>query len=185
MESQNTTIVLIGALVVTLLLLMLLAGGFNYLWPGVEKSSNIEAAAQIITPFILVATVVILYSQLGHIQVQNNQIQVQNELQRNVASKSAIQDLNKVLLDEKQDEFLRFVFPTLKEEKAREAMMAFSLMNSLEMLYLTRDKNVDREEFKDLLRGFTTKVRDHWKDSFPTVYHPDFQKIVAEVFAEK
>ena len=63
--------------------------------------------------------------------------------------------------------------------------MAFSLMNSLEMLYLTRDENADREAFKKLLHGFTQNVRGHWKDQFPTVYHPEFQEIVEEAFAKK
>ena len=61
-------------------------------------------------------------------------------------------------------------------------MMAFSLMNSLEMLYLTRDKKADREEFKRLLHGFIKNVHPYWNDEFAAVYHPEFQKIVREVF---
>jgi len=62
--------------------------------------------------------------------------------------------------------------------------MAFSLMNSLELLYLTRDENADDEAFKSLLHGFTKNVRVHWNANFATVYHPKFQKIVKEVFDE-
>lgn len=179
MQMENPTIVMIGALGGTMLLLAIIAS----VWPGNTQSQSIGNAAQILTPFILAATVVILYYQLGHIQTQN-------ELQRTVASKSAIQELNKVLLDEQQDDFLRFVFPNVEKKDARQAMMAFSLMNSLEMLYLTREKKKTREaqeaaheEFKSLLMGFISNVRVHWKGGFPAVYHPDFQDIVQEAFA--
>ena len=162
---------------------------------GNELLKQFEPAAQIISSIVLIGTVVVLYIQLGHIQEQN-------DLQRAVASKSAIQELNKVLLDKQQEDFLRFVFPKLidtsngksgltpgenlipGEEQARKIMMAFSLMNSLELLYLARDEKVEREDFKRLLRGFTANVRELWNDDFATVYHPDFQKIVEEVFEE-
>ena len=87
---------------------------------------------------ILLFTLISVYRQIVHVQEQN-------ELQRNVASKSAVQALNEVMLDEKQEDFLRFVFPKVqKKEEARQAMMAFSLMNSLELLYLARDETVER-----------------------------------------
>ena len=175
-------------------MLLMVAGGtlllvvISYFPGGTALLKQHQPAAQIITPFILIATVWMLRLQLGHIEDQN-------ELQRAVASKSAIQELNKVLLDEKQKDFLRFLFPHVKEsndesnpspeeKQARETMMAFSLMNSLEMLYLTQKEHVSREDFKRLLRGFTGNVRDIWNDEFATVYHPAFQEIVEEVFAE-
>lgn len=66
-------------------------------------------------------------------------------------------------------------------------MIAFSLMNAREMLYLTQRERVPRKNFQRLLKGVTTNVRDIWEDkknNFPTVYHPDFQQIVEEVFDE-
>ncbi len=141
---------------------------------GLAKYSLV---AEIMGALILLFTLISVYIQVVHIRGQN-------ELQRNVASKSAIQALNEVLLDEKQEDFLLFVVPDPEEGKARQIMMAFSLMNSLELLYLAQKDNVSREDFKRLLRGFTGNVRVHWKDSFPTVYHPEFQKIVKEVFDE-
>ena len=179
-ETIRYLIVALGAAVI-----ILGAGaGIISLLSEYDLAKSIAEAAQIVTPFILIVTLVVLYRQLEHIQEQNSHTQIQNDLQRAVASKSAIQELNEVLLDDKQKDFLRFVFPDMDEKEAREAMMAFSLMNSLELLYLARDKKTDREAFKPLLRGFTKNVRVHWKDPFPTVYHPDFQEIVNEVFDE-
>lgn len=210
MNIENPTLVMIGALGVTILLLVVMM----YVWPGDKKSKNVGDAAQILTPFILVVTAVILYHQLGHIQGQNKELQdqnkqfrKQNELQRNVASKSAIQALNEVILDKDNRDFLPFLFPqvpatndeasgeanalTDEEKEARKTMMAFSLMNSLEMLYLTQDEKrredeASRAAFRKLLAGFTGKARKIWEDSptFATVYHPEFREIVEETFAE-
>ena len=164
-----------------------------------KGAKSVAEAAQIITPFILIITLVVLYRQLEHIQEQNSHTQAQNDLQRAVASKSAIQALNEVILSKEQrDEFLPFIFPDLIDEgdpepgmeQARKTMMAFSLMNSLELLYLAQDEEVKRDDckrkdFKRLLRGFTGTVHGIWSDEFATVYHPDFKEIVEEVFAEK
>lgn len=182
-KEHRLIISAIAFLVVVFIVLMLVTH-YHGAGTGLAKYSPV---AEIMTALILLLTLISIYRQIGHIQEQN-------DLQRAVASKSAIQELNKVLLDEKEIDFLSFVF--LKEEgeneegrkaeikKARQAMMAFSLMNSLEMRYLTRDEKVKREDFKRLLHGFTKNVRGHWKDSFPTVYRPEFQKIVTEVFDE-
>ena len=127
---------------------------------GLAKYSPV---AEIMTALILLFTLLSIYRQIVHIQAQN-------ELQRNVASKSAIQDLNKVILKDENNDFLPFLFPNLRDtnnpnyekekKEARETMMAFSLMNSLEMLYLTQDKKrredkESRDKFKCLLNGFT------------------------------
>lgn len=172
----------ISLLVVAFIVLMLVVPS-----QGEEKGlAKYSLVAEIMGALILLFTLISVYIQVVHIRGQN-------DLQRAVASKSAIQELNKVLLDEKQEDFLRFVFPKeeneTKEEnkkKARQAMMAFSLMNSLEMLYLTRDESADDEAFKCLLHGFTVNVREIWeKDkNFATVYHPEFQEIVEKVFKE-
>ena len=172
-----TILQVIAAFIVTAFLIAITAVGITLLWPGATTNSGVVVAAQIITPFILAATLVALYGQISHIRDQN-------ELQRAVVSKGAIQELNKILLNENQEDFLRFVFPHTTEKEARQVMMAFSLMNSLEMLYLARDKEADREEFKRLLHGFTKSVRPYWSEEFAAVYHPEFQKIVEEVFEE-
>ena len=43
-------------------------------------------------------------------------------------------------------------------------MMAFSLMNSLEMLYLTQreHEDVSHDDLKSLISNFTTNVRGMW-----------------------
>ena len=169
---QNLSLLLIGGLGTVVLLL-----GFMTYGGGHQRLRELEPAAQILSSIVLIMTVLVLSRQLGHIQDQN-------ELQRAVASKGSIQELNKVLLDKQQEDFLRFVFPEIKGEKARQSMMAFSLMNSLELLYLTQRERVSRDDFKNLLRGFTRNVRGIWDGNFATVYHPDFQKIVEEVFDE-
>lgn len=142
-----------------------------------EGFAKYSLVAEIMGALILLFTLISVYIQVVHIRGQN-------DLQRAVASKSAIQELNKVLLDEKQEDFLRFLFPKEEEKKARQTMMAFSLMNSLEMLYLTRDENKDNEKFKRLLHNFIENVEAYWNDEFAAVYHPKFQKIVEEVFHE-
>lgn len=48
-----------------------------------------------------------------------------------------------------------------------------------------RSRKLEGVAFKNLLHGFIQNVRVHWKGEFPTVYHPEFQKIVEEIFAEK
>ena len=209
--DQNTIIYLAVALG-TAALIVGAGAAIIYFLSDSDGAKSVAEAAQIVTPFILIVTLVVLYRQLEHIQEQNIHTQVQNDLQRAVASKSAIQALNEFILDEKQKDFLRFLFfpkpidasndksdltpeekQAAEEKQARETMMAFSLMNSLELLYLARDKKADDEArdkkaddeaFKGLLHGFTKNVRVHWKDSFPTVYHPEFQEIMKDVFDE-
>lgn len=181
MNTGLTTIAL-GAILGGVILLIVSTAASE---EGNKLLARFEPAAQIISSIFLIGTVVVLYIQLGHIQDQN-------ELQRNVASKSSIQALNEVILNKDNPDFLPFVFPHLVNEaephagmeQARKSMMAFSLMNSLEMLYLTQKEKVDRENFKRLLNSFTVNVRELWNDDFATVYHPDFQKIVEEVFKE-
>ena len=143
---------------------------------GFAKESLV---AEVMGALILFFTLLSVYIQVSHIRGQN-------ELQRNVASKSAIQELNKVLLDEQQDDFLDFLFPKPGPHPPRKIMMAFSLMNSLEMLYLTKDEKVSDEDFTDMLKGFVGNVRAIWEadEHFATVYHPDFQKIVKGAFAK-
>ena len=167
-----------------------------------EGLKRYTPVAESMAALILFCTLFMVYIQIGHLQGQNKGLQEQNELQRAVVSKSAIQDLNEVILKEENKDFLFFLFPhlrdnsklhdkeTKKEQEAREAretMMAFSLMNSLEMLYLTQDdkrrKDAEsRDKFKCLLRDFTVSVHPYWKNNFPTVYHPDFRQIVNEIF---
>ena len=174
---MNMRSITLGQVTLIVGVIILILGYMTYFGGGLNHLKQLEPAAQILSSIVLIMTVIVLTRQLGHIQEQN-------DLQRTVASKSSIQELNKVLLDEQQEDFLRFVFPGAREKDAREAMMAFSLMNSLEMLYLTRDKNADDEAFKGLLKDFIPNVRVHWKGEFPTVYHPDFRKIVQDVFNE-
>ena len=186
MNTGLTTLAL-GAIIGGAILLLVLMSTTD---AGSKLLEQFQPAANILSPIVLILTVGVLAVQLHHIQDQN-------ELQRNVASKSAIQALNEVMLDKQQEDFLRFVFPDSTEgsdqnpEKPspRQIMMAFSLMNSLEMLYLTQreHKHVSHDDLKSLLRGFTTNVREIWEGdkNFATVYHPAFQKIVKEVFDEK
>ena len=179
MNMGLTTIALIAIIGGSILLLVSMSTTDE----GNKLLAQFQPAANILSPIVLILTVGVLAIQLRHIQDQN-------DLQRNVASKSSIQALNEVIL--KDEKFMAFIFPEPidarkpqpEKDQARESMMAFSLMNSLEMLYLTQRERVPRDDFKRLLKGFTMNVREHWKKEFPTVYHPDFQKIVEEVFDE-
>lgn len=183
------------SLIIVIFIVLMIVAYYRGEGKGLAKYSPV---AEIMTALILFLTLLSVYNQIGHLRTQNDQFRIQNELQRNVASKSAIQALNEVILskDGKED-FLPFLFPDLynKESKptadveAQEIMMAFSLMNSLEMLYLTQDEaqrkeKASRDKFKCLIKGFTGKVREIWEETpnFTTVYHPSFQEIVNEVF---
>lgn len=180
--KKDRPLALAGLFLVGMLMVLMVAAYYYGTGTGLERYSPV---AEIMGALILLLTLILVYMQIGHIRDQNDQFRKQNDLQRNVASKSAIQELNEVLLDKQQEDFLRFVVPNAKDEKgARQTMMAFSLMNSLEILYLTQKDNVSRKDFKRLLSIFTTNVRGIWNKDFATVYHPDFQQIVKEVFDE-
>ena len=153
--------------------------------------------AEMVTLGVLTATGVILYLQLSHIRDQG-------EMQRIVASRNSLQEMNKIILDNKET-FLPLLYPDFykgvkpeqdadaKAEATTEAeatadaaalVLVFSALNAWEVVYhIQKEDNLDA--FTKLLARFVKDrhIGETWKneEEIREAYDSGFRKVMKDI----
>lgn len=125
--------------------------------------------------------------QLDAIQKQNITTQEQNSLNRIVAWKSSLQNVNDSIL-EHPDPFLEVLYPPPNSvDEMKKSIAAYNILNALETVYYMR-KSIDEKQLEDIRKFLETyishkgPIRDLWKE--PTnrsAFTSEFQTEISNI----
>lgn len=162
-------------------LVLVAAGWILWSWVTKEDATKISAAAGVLNFLVFLVVAV-----GGWWQVAN--IIKQHELDRIIAWKSSLQDVNKLIFD-KPEYFVPVLYPRNNDrDDVLKTTAAYTSLNALEIIYHMRrtekGENVDAD-IKKFIQTYISKseaIKQLWgKPAYRNAFTQDFQKMMEDI----